>query len=88
MRAVVFLENNPNVVEGALERNPHHLLTARKSRCMRKRKERNEFLFFKHIIVSKYLRFLFIFAECLEYLEWKIRGRKVANIKENNRSKC
>lgn len=56
MRTVMFLKNNPNVVEDALERNPHHLLTARKSRCTKKKKRAREIslslsLFFSSIIV-------------------------------------
>jgi len=67
MRIVVFLKNNPNVIEDALERNPHYLLTDGNRDVREKKKEQKRFLFFKLLLYlhycSKYLGFLFIFTE-------------------------
>jgi len=45
MRIVVFLKNNPNVIEDALERNPHYLLTDGNRDVREKKKEQKRFFF-------------------------------------------
>jgi len=79
MRTVVFLKNNPNVVENALEKSSPPVDRPEIAMHRKKKRAMGTSPFLSNIVLNI----------CDLYLLniWKIRGRRMVNIKENNRGK-
>lgn len=79
MRTIVFLKNNPNVVEDALEKSSPPVDRTKIAMYGKKKRAMGISLFLSSIVLNI----------CDLYLLniWKIRGRRMVNIKENNRGK-